>query len=818
MTIAVLRALIFVSLAVSVYLIVVTLERCRSEKRFNFIYCVVALFCYNLGYFAEMTGGSAGAGIVAVKIMYLGACFMPAFFFFFVADYCEIKLKKKFYTVPMLVFPALNYLLVATFEYHSLIYSGYRYDPAQPLLGLQIEPGPLYPAATVFSLVCVVFTCVILARSIMKTRAARGPLVLLFAASLAPVFAQLAYLFISFVVSRERLSGINFTAFVMVISNVTLYYTILKNDLFDLAPKAYSITLDLIRDAFVVLDRDMNYSSSNKNALLLFPALENFPKGRRITELEDWPSELAAPDESELNGTAVVREKQFLLPRRPGSSYSGWVNAVSGREKNDKGGGKNIAGWVVLIQDVSETVSLINSIQAQRDEIAAMRDNLKEGMFFMDRDCVIQPSYSKALEDVLSLKEIQGKNFIDLLRLSYNEKDRQTVRDYFAMFFNEEADTELLEDINPLQEFGYVSTENSEQKTLQGLFAAVDRGAGETFILATFQDITAEVKLRRQLAEEESRRQEEMRAVFELLQVERGVFNDFIEDAEYEFRRINDTLKENKLPPRDLIVNIYQSVHAIKSNALVVGLASFGEKLHRLESEIKEIRERDEIGFDDILHVTMELEKRLKDKDKFLDLLKRIQSFTEGNIGEAKTGEDVFLDSLARACSRAAEDLGKKARFVVEKFDPDTLVRGPRRVMREIITQLVRNAVAHGIETPEERAAGGKDETGTVSLALDLEDGAIHITLKDDGRGLDFSKIAEKALALGFIGEAEKNDKSRLLKVLFMPGFSTSETENMQSGRGIGLNLVRDRLRELNGNVKVHNRTDGLMFDIRIGL
>jgi len=67
--IAAVRILIFLSLAVTVFLIKVTLERCRSEKRFDFIYCLTGLFCYNLGYFIEMSSGSLQGGMIAVKVM-----------------------------------------------------------------------------------------------------------------------------------------------------------------------------------------------------------------------------------------------------------------------------------------------------------------------------------------------------------------------------------------------------------------------------------------------------------------------------------------------------------------------------------------------------------------------------------------------------------------------------------------------------------------------------------------------------------------------------------------------------------------------------
>jgi two-component system chemotaxis sensor kinase CheA len=423
------------------------------------------------------------------------------------------------------------------------------------------------------------------------------------------------------------------------------------------------------------------------------------------------------------------------------------------------------------------------------------------------------------MENVFSGKDFQGKSFIGLLEKSYNEKDLGTVRDYFNMLFEGTVDAEMLEDINPLQEFKYVSVQTGEHKTLRGLFATVDRGKGEIFILGTFDDITAEVELKKKLAEEESRRQDEMRTIFELLNVEHQVFNNFIEDADYEFDRINNTLRENKLPPKELLVEIYQSVHAIKSNSLIVGLTSFGEKLHKLETELKEMRSRDDVGFDDVLHVAVEIENRMKDKDKFLDLIKRIEGFTSGGAQAAKSDKDVFAQTLKTACDKAAADLGKKVNFTVGRFDDDALNHGQRRVMKEILTQLVRNSVSHGVESPEERQAAGKDVTGTISLQAAVEGKNIHLVLKDDGAGLDFEKIAANALAAGLITEAQKNDRRALTNVIFQPGFSTSETENMHAGRGIGLNLVRDRIRELHGSLKLQGGPGkGLVFDMLLPL
>jgi two-component system chemotaxis sensor kinase CheA len=772
---------------------------------------MVALFLYLLGYFIEMTVQESGGGIIAIKIMYLGGCFMSPFFFFFAADYCESQIPKKLYKIPMLIISSLNFILVATFDYHDLIYSDYYFNTVNPIDGMHIIPGgPLYYFSTIYSFVCIGLTCFLLIRAMIRQgRNRRLAFTLLLISSLAPLLANILYIVISFIFPIGGIAGINLTAFVMVVSNAIFYFIVLRNDLFDLAPKAYAITLDLIRDAFVVLDTKLGYASSNKNARGLFPELAELPKGSPISGVENWPEELSTAGRG-----GEKKELEFTLPHRENRTYSGWVNPVIADED------KSPLGWVVLIQDITETVGYIKNIQAQRDEIAAMRDNLKEGIFLMDRNFRIESSYSKALEDVLSGSGFQGKSFIDLLSRSFSPGDLETVKDYFNMIFDRSVDPDMLEEINPLQEFSYTSVTTGDIKTLRGLFAPVDRGGGQLLILGTFQDITAEVGLKKQLAEEEGRRQEEMRNIFELLQVEQKSFNDFIEDAEYEFDRINDGLKKKDLPPRDLLVEIYQSIHAIKSNSLILGLHTFGEKLHALETEIKELRQKETVSFKDMLHITVEIEKRMRDKDKFLELLRHIQNFNSLSGETIKKDEQIFIETLSGACARTAEDLNKKARFRVEHFDTEALLHGQRRLMKEILTQLIRNAVSHGIETPEDRKRLGKEETGVISLSVKTEGDRIHILLKDDGQGLNLDQIAQKAEAQGFIKNGEdKNNRRFLSTVIFMPGFSTAEVENQHAGRGIGLNLVRDRLMEARGTISIQSaRGKSMSFDIRIPL
>lgn len=461
---------------------------------------------------------------------------------------------------------------------------------------------------------------------------------------------------------------------------------------------------------------------------------------------------------------------------------------------------------------------LNRALKAERDEIAAMKDNLKVGLFLMDGDYVIQPQYSKALEAVLGETDLQGRSFLDLLGSSIQQKERETLMDYFTMVFNRSYDAQMLEDINPLHQFSYVSLSGGGDRTLRCTFAPIDREDGKVYILGTVQDQTHEVELQNQLSEEENRRQEEMRALFEVIHVEPRVLNDFIEDTEYEFERINTILKDKERTAQTVMVDIYQSVHAIKSNAVILGLTSFSGKLHGLEDEIRALRERRDISFQEVLHITVELDKLMKTMDGFKGLIDKILSF---RMGESRMKEEhVLVQTLEKAIEKVSADLGKKVNLVIRSIDPVAMENAPRRVIKEVLTQLVRNSVYHGIENPELRVSKGKKETGSIHLSIEIVEGKIVIQLADDGRGLDFDAIRTKAADMKLITDRDQlEDKNALLQLLFSAGFSTASHADMHAGRGIGLNLVRERIKELNGSIKLQSEDGkGTTFKIFIPL
>ncbi len=154
-----------------------------------------------------------------------------------------------------------------------------------------------------------------------------------------------------------------------------------------------------------------------------------------------------------------------------------------------------------------------------------------------------------------------------------------------------------------------------------------------------------------------------------------------------------------------------------------------------------------------------------------------------------------------------ARELNKDVRFVMEGQETEL----DRTVIDEIgdpLIHLIRNALDHGIEQPEERIKAGKEKTALLRLAARHDGNNVIIVVEDDGRGIDIEKIRRKAIEKGLLTgkEGEYTDESEILKVIFQPGFSTAEAVTDVSGRGVGMDVVRSKIESLNGNIAIETK------------
>jgi len=162
--------------------------------------------------------------------------------------------------------------------------------------------------------------------------------------------------------------------------------------------------------------------------------------------------------------------------------------------------------------------------------------------------------------------------------------------------------------------------------------------------------------------------------------------------------------------------------------------------------------------------------------------------------------------------------MGKKIEFKMSGENTEV----DKTVMEKIgdpLVHLVRNSCDHGIEMPEDRLATGKEEHGTVELEAYHKGGNIVIEIRDDGKGLDASKLLEKGIEKGLVTPGQKLSDSQIYDLIFMPGFSTAAAITDVSGRGVGMDVVRKNIQALGGVVEITSELGvGTTITIRLPL
>ncbi len=173
---------------------------------------------------------------------------------------------------------------------------------------------------------------------------------------------------------------------------------------------------------------------------------------------------------------------------------------------------------------------------------------------------------------------------------------------------------------------------------------------------------------------------------------------------------------------------------------------------------------------------------------------------------------------MARLVRDLARKAGKKVKFSTEGEETE-IDRNMVEVLNDPLVHMMRNAVDHGIETPEQRAAAGKSPDGMVHLRAYQSAGNVVLELSDDGKGLDRGRILAKAKKRGLVKSGDNLSDSDVYGLIFRAGFSTAEQVTDVSGRGVGMDVVKNGIESLRGRVDVSSRPgEGSTFTIRLPL
>jgi len=175
-------------------------------------------------------------------------------------------------------------------------------------------------------------------------------------------------------------------------------------------------------------------------------------------------------------------------------------------------------------------------------------------------------------------------------------------------------------------------------------------------------------------------------------------------------------------------------------------------------------------------------------------------------------------ERLYRVVRQAARDLNKRAQLDIQGGDIE-LDRGVLEKIVAPIEHLLRNAIAHGLETPEDRARAGKPEFGEIKLIARHEGNEMMLAIRDDGAGLDLQRIHKKAVERGLLDPGVEPGNTQLAQMIFVPGFSTADEVTQIAGRGVGMDVVKNEIAGLGGRIEIVTEAGkGVTFTIYLPL
>ena len=246
-------------------------------------------------------------------------------------------------------------------------------------------------------------------------------------------------------------------------------------------------------------------------------------------------------------------------------------------------------------------------------------------------------------------------------------------------------------------------------------------------------------------------------------------------------------------------------MHLVKGNAGLLDLKFFEKKAHKFEDSIAELLRMPEIKGSSFISLVIQLEDLRNTMKEISVLIDKLGTIHNQFRPKREFENKVFVQSLNNLVTNLSNDYNKQISLQTDKFDPGILPYKLRLSAKDILVQLIRNSVYHGIETPEIRELKGKPATGTISINSRLVNNWVEIKVRDDGRGLHLEKLRESARKLNLWdpGEIDSWDKNQIAESIFTSGITTAEAADLIAGRGIGMDAIREKLTLIKGTIKV---------------
>jgi len=420
----------------------------------------------------------------------------------------------------------------------------------------------------------------------------------------------------------------------------------------------------------------------------------------------------------------------------------------------------------------------------------------------------------------------------------------KTTRKFIEQLYNPRVKEKLVDSLNPLHKVMLHNTSGEESTTSRFLdfkFSRVYEDKDIARILVNVNDVSDAVYLEQRLEKERSQNDMQIEMLTTILNVNPKIINEFIVNTKAHIDKMNNILKNPGSSQFELegkLNAIYREMHSLKGEASALKLHSFTKIASDAEDKLDALQNQGKLSGNNFLPLAVHLDDLLSLSNTIETLGERINQSAPKNNSSVKpmaktpvavnastathaqsakntTGNEIDLgdnssDEQLSYYQNFAQDIalrqGKQVQLNGHNLVNVNIPERLKQPIREISIQLLRNAVVHGIESPEARQSAGKSSIGNIDLEMQQDNQNLIIALQDDGQGIDYEGIRRKLIADGrFTTEkASQMTDGELLKTLFASGFSTKEQADEDGGRGVGLDVIKALVKEHNGKLNVN--------------
>lgn len=456
-------------------------------------------------------------------------------------------------------------------------------------------------------------------------------------------------------------------------------------------------------------------------------------------------------------------------------------------------------------------------IETRNRENKKYLDNINEGLLLLNRDLTISKQYSRFVTVLFNQEDITGLKLSEFIYPDAGDfmEERKELDQFVTMVFEKiKTDMEMILSINPLfnKKIQIIDSEGKKSDIIiDASFQRIFNKDKVENVMVIFEDRTKIFNIKLELEKARRKSQSELEQIAVILKAGPDSFLEFVQDAESNITESMYDLKSIDLPGS--LARILRNLHSLKGTARYMDLQLIAEKVHETEGHIIEFRDN---GFDseNQLIISQHLEDLNIELDRIKNITKRFSSFGGSSSIGNRSKIEQFFETLRNMVKKIAEELDKDVVLVTGSNIEDFPYL---REMRNPVIHLVRNSIDHGIEDSFERISVGKNKTASIKLEIGiLKDGQYSIFVSDDGRGIDFKSVRKSAIEKGLIDDSNISNL-QLAELLFSSSFSTRTKVSSISGRGVGLDVVSDVVKKLNGSISIATTRDkGTKFIIKL--